>query len=78
MGIRDDVLAAREALASHLDYAALELLDLEIEDEDWETALAMARNVSEVRGIPLPEKVTAQPCTPNHSARNGFDCGSVS
>lgn len=34
MGIRDDVLAAREALATHLDYVALELLDLEIEDED--------------------------------------------
>ncbi len=54
MDIQESVRQMRGMLVSRLDSYSLELLDLAIEDEDWESAHGMSVQAAEFHRIEIP------------------------
>lgn len=57
MDIRESVIKVRDMLAPHLDEYSLELLDIEIDEQDWDTAYSMAMQAARYHQIELPAEL---------------------
>ncbi|UOQ57239.1 hypothetical protein MUN78_16540 [Leucobacter allii] len=57
MELKEATIRMRDAIAPRLDDYSLELLDIEIEEGDWETAHGMAVQAAKFHHIDVPDEI---------------------